>query len=211
MIPLIFVRKQYLWAILMPIHLDGGIGKSTGPDGIRAEFLRQINPVVLKRLLDLYNLTRSSEASWGRAYILRITKKDKPTADSNSSIPFSLTSIIAKVMERIVNETINFFLEKLNRLLFVALTSFRKHQSTTQHVTRLEKGIKDALYKKQTLIAVFVYFKAAYDSIWRAKLYHEIDARHWLWWKAIIVSEVIYQTNFLQCAMELVKQTHRGL
>ena len=47
---------------------------------------------------------------------------------------------------------------------------FRKHQSTNQQIVKLRQYIKDKMDKKDSVLAVFVGFKGAYDSIPRLKL-----------------------------------------
>ena len=72
-------------------------------------------------------------------------------------------------MERMVCNHLTWFLE-IQNILVEEQAGFRKHQSTSQQVTLLSQEIKDCLDKKQTVLAVYVDFKGAYDSVPRLKL-----------------------------------------
>ena len=71
---------------------------------------------------------------------------------------------MATTMERMVNSRLNWYLE-MSGIIANEQEGFRAHRSTTQQVAKLSQHIKDALDKRRILIAVFIDYKSAYDSI----------------------------------------------
>jgi hypothetical protein len=78
-------------------------------------------------------------------------------------------STLAKTTEKMVSVRLNWYLETQN-LLSPAQAGFRRYCSTNQQIVLCNQEIKDSLDRKEILLAVFVDFKSAYDSVWRAKL-----------------------------------------
>jgi len=60
------------------------------------------------------------------------------------------------------------YLENQN-LLTEEQAGFRRNRSTTYQQTKLTQGIKKAFNQHDNVLADFVDFSGAYDSIWRAK------------------------------------------
>ncbi|VDO16152.1 unnamed protein product [Rodentolepis nana] len=83
--------------------------------------------------------------------------------------PISLTSVLAKLMERMVNRRLTCFLDT-NNILRSGQAGLRPQRSTNQQVATFSQHIKDALDARNTLTAVFVDFKSAYDLVWKEKL-----------------------------------------
>lgn len=150
-------------------------GKSPGPDEIMAEFFKHLGKNATKSLLALFNQTWNTHipAEWKKAVILPILKRKKSASDLQNYRPISLTNIIAKVMERMVSNRLNWYLEH-QQIIIPEQAGFRKYHSTNQQILRLSQEVKDALDKQLTTLAVFVDFKGAYDSIWRGKLMEKL-------------------------------------
>ncbi len=156
-------------------ELSGAIGlikngKSPGSDNFHPEFLKNLGNNALSVLLELYNYSWNSgvPAIWRKAIIVPIHKKNKPSDDLNSYRPISLTSILSKVMERMIKSRLTWYLEA-NRLLTNTQAGFRKFQSTNQQVIFLSQAVKDALDERYSALTVFVDFEAAFDRVWRVK------------------------------------------
>ena len=94
---------------------------------------------------------------------------DKCPKSTASCRPISLTTIMGKSMERIINTRINWLLET-NNIVANEQAGFRIHRLTNEHVIKFSQFIKDALGNKRKLTAVFIYFKSAYDSVWKENL-----------------------------------------
>ncbi|VDO04378.1 unnamed protein product [Rodentolepis nana] len=65
-----------------------------------------------------------------------------------------------------VNRRLTWFLETIN-FLKSEQAGFRPQRSTNQQVATFSQHIKDALDARNTLTAVFVDFKSAYDLVWK--------------------------------------------
>ena len=102
-----------------------------------------------------------------------ILKPDKPANLISSYRPIALTSILAKIQERTILARLNWYLENQN-LLTEEQAGFRPHRSTTYQLTKLTQGIKRAFNQQESVLAVFIDFSRAYDSIWRAKLIEKL-------------------------------------
>ncbi|GFY24241.1 reverse transcriptase domain-containing protein [Trichonephila clavipes] len=105
--------------------------KSPGPDNFHPEFLKHLGCNALSVLLTLYNHSwkYGVPAIWKKAIAVPIPKKNKPLDDLNSYRPISLTSILSKVMERMITSRLDWYLET-NNLLTSSQAGFRKCQST---------------------------------------------------------------------------------
>ena len=93
-------------------ELKAAIGKmrrkaAPGPDDITPAFLKELGPVALTELLAICNLSlRSSECPqwWRDAIIIPLLKAAKSPSELASYRPVSLTSCVAKVLERMIAE-----------------------------------------------------------------------------------------------------------
>jgi hypothetical protein len=95
---------------------------------------------------------------WKKAIVVPILKIDKDATSTAIYRPISLTSIMGKTMERIINTRLNWLLVT-NNIIAKEQAGFRIHRSTSEH--------KDSLDNKHVLTAVFVDFKSAYDCLER--------------------------------------------
>ena len=127
-------------------------------------------------LLALFNLSMSSAqcpTSWQRATIIPILKKGKPARNPQSYRPVSLTSAVAKLMERLVEARMRYFLEKRNVPAPARQVSERVGRRKNNSVCQ------DAFYNlEQTLprrtVLCLLDFSRAYDRVWRVALYHKL-------------------------------------
>ncbi|VDO11960.1 unnamed protein product [Rodentolepis nana] len=110
---------------------------------------------------------------WKVAIVIPVLKKGKDPSNFDNYRPISFTSIVAKLMERMVNRRLTWFLETNNNLTNEQV-GFRPQKPTNQQLATFSQNIKDALdariplrlfssISNQHLTAVFVDFKSAYD------------------------------------------------
>jgi hypothetical protein len=104
-------------------------------------------------------------------------------------------------------------LEK-NNILAPEQAGFRENRSTSQQIFRFTQEIKEALNKHESVLAVFIDFKGAYDTIWREKLMNILMSTgvrdkmlHWL--RRFLVQRWI-STKFNNTSSKY-KQTKVGL
>ncbi len=92
---------------------------SKGPDGVHYQMLRHLPPPSLSFLLALFNriwLTDDFPPPWREALILPFLKPNKPGSLSKDYHPIALVSCICKLLERMVNTRLMWFLESKSLL-----------------------------------------------------------------------------------------------
>lgn len=100
------------------------------------------------------------------------TKPTPSSPDSYRSI--SLTSCLCKLLERIINKRLKWYIDK-NRLLPKFQTGFRNGCSTYDNLIRLGTAINTWFNDKKTTTAVFLNLEKAYDNTWITGLIYKIS------------------------------------
>ena len=152
-----------------------------GRDRIAPRFIRALGPEALDFLLSIYNDSWSlgiSPSHWREALIIPLLKKGNPASHIDSFRPVSLTSCIAKTMERMV----------ANRLAILAESSgwwspdqagFRSMRSCEDQVLRMSQSISNGFQTRpasRTVLALLDFSKA-FDTVWRDRLYEILLAK----------------------------------
>ncbi|GBM54939.1 putative RNA-directed DNA polymerase from transposon X-element [Araneus ventricosus] len=142
-------------------------------------------------LLDIFNLPWRDgrlPRDWKRAIVIPIKKPGKEAGSPESYRPIALTSIICKIIERMILARLKYFLD-LNDLLDGAQYGFRRGHGTTDRVLYMCQKIRDAQNNKPTnhSIAVFLDLSKAFGRVWKHKLiiklheYGRINGRALAW------------------------------
>ncbi len=152
--------------------------KKGGWDGIEPAFIKRLPKCMKEKLLDIYNKSWEEgkvPGSWKKAQIVPILKPGKNPKIRESYRPVSLTPVLAKVMERMVVERTNYWLEregKINKWQ----AGFQRAKCSEDQVIRLSQSIQDGLEKKphQRTLLVTLDCSKAYDRVWKARLYERM-------------------------------------
>ena len=104
--------------------------------------------------------------SWKIALIIPIKKPNKDALLTDSYRPIALTSCICKLMEKMINTRLVWYLES-NSLLSPYQFGFRKNRSTLDPLMNLTNQIQQGFVKQQQTIGVFFDLEKAYDTTWR--------------------------------------------
>ena len=152
--------------------------KAAGSDGISTDPLRHLSNYAKDRLLEVANLSWLSgeiPRSWRQGIIVPILKHGKPANETKSFRPISLTSNIAKVIERLVAVRLSYMLERRG-VLTANQTGFRAGRSAEDQVLRLAESVCARFEQsrdKRTVLAL-VDFSRAFDKVWHIGLTHKL-------------------------------------
>ena len=98
--------------------------------------------------------------------MIPIPKPGKDSKNPSNYRPISLTTCLCKTMERMINTRLVWSLEK-NNILSKYQSGFRKGQTTTDQLIRLESFIRDSFLKGNHVVSVFFDLEKAYDTVWK--------------------------------------------
>ena len=140
-----------------------------GPDGIHNEMLRHLPRCAVLAVLSLFNrIWQEGEfpPAWREATIIPILKPGKTGEDPLHYRPISLTSSLCKLMEKMVNIRLSWYLES-NSLFTNAQCGFRKGRSALDHILSLDTAVRRSFHERRHTGAVFFDLEKAYDTTWR--------------------------------------------
>ncbi len=111
---------------------------------------------------------------WKKSVEHPIPKPGKPPNQGENLHPISLTSNICKWMERVLAARLYLWLLQNNKLTAFQAAS-RPQRETTDQLHRLKQDIDLGFNKRQNTLAVFVYLKQAFDSVWVDQLIVDLN------------------------------------
>ena len=167
-----------------------------GPDDIPPAFLKELGPLALKEFLAICNLSlRSAECPqwWRDAIIIPLLKAAKPPSNLASYRPVSLTSCIAKIIERMIAEHL-YHLAESNGWFSSIQAGFRRGHSCVDQIIRLTQAIEDGFQQKpiQRAVMVLLDYSKAFDTVWRQRLLLSMAD------KGVPIDYVVWINSFLQ-------------
>ena len=100
-----------------------------------------------------------------------LLKAGKSPSEVASFRPISLTSCVAKLLERILADRLYYITETKN-LFSRFQAGFRKGRSREDQITRIVQAIEDGFHQRpmQRSLLTLLDFSKAYDTVWRQKL-----------------------------------------
>ena len=146
-----------------------------GRDRIAPRFINSLGPVALSFMLTIFNdswCSGSCPLLWREAIIIPLLKKGKPASQINSFRPVSLTSCVAKTMERMVANRMSNLAER-SGWWCEDQAGFRSMRSCEDQVLWLSQSISDGFQSKQAsrTVLALLDFSKAYDTVWRERLF----------------------------------------
>ena len=147
-----------------------------GEDQISPRFIKALGPLARSFLLDLFNdswAKGTCPASWRTATIIPLLKKGKPSSAIDSYRPVSLTSCMAKTMERMVATRLS-YLAETRGWWCPEQSGFRRQRCCEDQILRLSQSISDGFQSRPPLRSVIslLDFSKAFDTVWRNRLLH---------------------------------------
>lgn len=158
-----FTRFELLYA------LSDCKGSSPGPDNIHYDFIKKLDETGIDQLLRIMNkiwIERVFPKKWKLSLIVPIPKQGKDFTLPNNTRPINLTNCPCKLMERMVNRRLVYFIEK-NKRLNQFQSGSRRNRSTIDNLVFLENQIVTGFAKQEHTVAIFFDCEKAYDRTWR--------------------------------------------
>ena len=149
-----------------------------GPDDILYAMLRHIPAITKLFLVGLFNRIWKESIfplAWILAIVLPFCKPLKDGYIPSSYRPIALTSCLCKLMEKMVNTRLVWFLE-YNKIYSPIQCGSRKFRSTLDILLQLESSICKAFVYKHHHISVFFDLEKAYDTTWRHGILKAVHA-----------------------------------
>ncbi|KAL0883669.1 hypothetical protein ABMA27_015794 [Loxostege sticticalis] len=153
------------------------VNKASGPDGIPARVLKHCAPELSPILTRLYRLSIravSVPKSWKLANVQPVPKKGS-RADPCNYRPIAITSILCKVMERVLNSKLLSYLEA-HDLLSDHQYGFRRRRSTGDLLAYVTHCWGEAIENHGEALAVSLDISKAFDRVWHASLLSKLPA-----------------------------------
>ena len=107
------------------------------------------------------------------AKIVPLLKKNKDPQNISSYRPISLTSVLGKWMERVLNDRLRYFLES-NNLLSQSQAGFRPNRTVEDQLIRVSQDISDGLQERRRTVLGLLDYSKAYDKVWKDGLMHKL-------------------------------------
>ncbi|CAK1582789.1 unnamed protein product [Parnassius mnemosyne] len=140
---------------------------SPGIDGIPYSFISNAGSKSKQIFLDLINdifITGIVPNDWKMQIIIPILKPDKNPSDGNSYRPIALSSTLCKIMEHLIKNRLEWFVENKG-LLAKTQFGFRKGLSTLDSLSVFTSDIRSAFSREESVGAVFLDVSSAYDNV----------------------------------------------
>ncbi|UYV65268.1 hypothetical protein LAZ67_3003760 [Cordylochernes scorpioides] len=178
--------------------------KTPGSDIISAKMIKHLETNAILELLYIINLSWSSSTlpkEWKHAIIIPIHKAGKTENHPQSYRPISLTSIPCKLMERMILNRMQYFLNK-NKLLTKQQAAFKKYHNTVDQIFYITQKIQDNFQSKPTksTIAAFIDLSQAFDRVWKERLIKKLDKLglrgKMMGWIGSFLTRRTFQVNF---------------
>jgi hypothetical protein len=142
---------------------------------IKPAILKDLTPFLAPILTSLFNKTIDEHKypdSLKVTKVIEIYKAKDKTLPTNYR-PISLLPIIAKLLDKIINDQIMTHLIKHN-IISPTQYAFRPHSSTTTALQTIINNIHSHKTKRKPTLAIYVDLSKAYDTISHRKLTHKL-------------------------------------
>lgn len=173
--------QTHLNSLLLIAELEEALrsckSKSPGPDGIPYLFIQNLPKNAKIYLLSLYYSIWNNKTfpnSWRHGYVIPILKPDKNKFLPDSYRPICLLNTICKLLEKIINNRLMWFLEK-STYFTPEQNGFRSNRSTTKNLLNIKNEIQTAIQNKQKLGIISFDIAKVYDTAWRSRIIYKLN------------------------------------
>ena len=149
-----------------------------GLDGLSYIMYKKAPTEAKIAITDLFNTiwkTGEIPQEFKHAIVTPIRKPDKKGSDPSSYRPISLTSVLGKILETIINRRLNKLLEKLG-IIHKNQSGFRRKRQTHDHIIRLTNEVTKGRDRGNRPVAgIFIDMEKAFDTLWREGTLEELE------------------------------------
>lgn len=148
---------------------------SSGTDGISNKLLKQIIVEIASPLQIIFNKSFIEGVVPSKMKTALITPiyKSKNKTDINNYRPVSLLTNISKILEKLMHNRVNSFLEK-NNILYQSQYGFRSNMGTIDAITELIGTTLKNLDNKNFSLVIFLDLSKAFDTLDHNILLHKL-------------------------------------
>ena len=146
-----------------------------GPDQISGRLLKSLKTTISKPLQLIFNKSLSEKTApseWKDAIVIPIFKKGTKGSPSNYR-PVSLTSIVCKIMEKLIKEKIVEHLST-NNLINPSQHGFTKHKSCSTNLLEFFEFVTYQVDRGNAVDVVYLDFAKAFDKVPKLRLLEKI-------------------------------------
>lgn len=151
------------------------VTKAPGGDGLPTRLLRLAADEIADCVHHLFNLSLTTgrlPGDWRQATITPIYKNRGSRSSASNYRPISLLSVLSKVLERLIFDSLYSYLEPL---LPASQFGFRPRHSTTLQLVRLVHDIAASLNDHKYVFTCFFDLAKAFDRVWHRGLLSKLD------------------------------------
>lgn len=123
-------------------------------------------------LLDIYNylyLNNVFPQKWSEAVIVPIHKPGKDKFSIDSYRPIALTCCLCKLLEKVVNHRLKWYLEK-HQIISPHQSGFRKNRSAFDSIAVIENSIYNGFANNMFTVLLSLDIEKAYEMVWRRRI-----------------------------------------
>ena len=150
--------------------------KSPGPDKLYPKLLKELHQELSIPFTYLFKLSIKEgllPQDWKDAEVTPIYKKGLKT-DPGNYRPVSLTSIVCKILESFIRDTIQIHMEQ-HKLYSTCQHGFRRKKSCTSQLLEVMEDFTHFMDKKQSFDVIYLDFKKAFDSVPHERLLVKLE------------------------------------
>lgn len=161
----------------LKMALSTAKGKSPGPNNIPYPLFKNLtfsNKHILLKMFNKIWFDGKMPDQWRSALVIPLVKNSQKPSTCDNSRPIALENCDEKLMEKVVNNRLVWYLEEHN-LISPNQSGFRKGKSTMHNLTIFENDIRESFKNNRHLDAVFFDLRKAYDKLWRYSILKQLS------------------------------------
>ena len=149
---------------------------STGADGICAIFVKKLKTYLTRPLTEIFRCSMNSgiiPEDWKKSVIVPVYKPGSLPYLVDSYRPIALTSVIVKILEKIIRKNVIMYLE-LNDVSFTNQHGFLSEKSTLTNLIETLNYFTKKVDERSNVDALYIDVSKAFDSISHNKLIYKL-------------------------------------